>query len=257
MKQNITNPLYHFIYWLLVIAILTLIFGRSWKNSEAAFFYIVFLLPVVIGTSYFFNFFLVPKYLLKKKYTRFALYSFYTLVISLYLEMIVLTFSFIYLVNFNMRNMGPNSSDTLLLAVVLYLVVFLGSFLFLTQQISLHQQEISKLTEESEKMKTPFLEVMSNRQLKRVPYKDILYIESLSDYIKIVTIGNGEIISREKISNIEKKLPDIFLRIHRSFIVHIEKITRFNYDEVEVDNITLNIGRSYKKLVRERLKSDY
>ena len=49
-----------------------------------------------MGTSYLFNFYLVPKYLLSKKYGWFALYFFYLLVISLYLQMWILMFSFMF-----------------------------------------------------------------------------------------------------------------------------------------------------------------
>ena len=254
MKSKISNPYYHVFYWIFVVFILTLVFGRSWGSKLEAFYYISFLLPVVIGTSYFFNYYLVPVFLLKKKYFRFGLYFFYTLIISLYLEIIVLTFSFIYLVNFNIGKMGPNSSDTLLLAILMYMVVFLSSSLLMTQQLSDSHKEINILREDKEKMRKPFLELISNRKTIRIPYDNILFIESLADYIKVNSTKEGEVISKEKISNIEKRLPEIFLRIHRSFIVNTEKITRFNYNDVEIESVILNIGRSYKKQVLHQLK---
>ncbi len=61
--------------------------------------------------------------------------------------------------------------------------------------------------------------------------------------------------SKEKISTIERDLPDSFLRIHRSYIVNTEKISRFDYHGVEVNDILLNIGRTYKKQVLDTLKS--
>ena len=109
-----------------MIIVLTLVFGRSWRNPSAAFYFIGMLFPIVLGTSYFFNYILVPRYYMKKKYLEFGLYTYYTVVVSVYLEMLVLMFSFIYLGNFNLYNMSLNASDTLLLAVVMYLLVFLG-----------------------------------------------------------------------------------------------------------------------------------
>jgi hypothetical protein len=55
------------------------------------------LLPVAVGTSYSFNYFLVPRYLLKKRYKKFSLYLAYLLIVSTWLEMWVITGSFILL----------------------------------------------------------------------------------------------------------------------------------------------------------------
>jgi DNA-binding LytR/AlgR family response regulator len=151
--------------------------------------------------------------------------------------------------------MNPNASDTLLLAVILYLIVFLGSILLMARQIKEKQQLIQQLMVEKEKMKKAFLEIMSNRKVTKIPYQEILYIESLADYIKIITT-NGEIISKEKISHLASRLPELFLRIHRSFIVNTEKIRSFSYNEVQLGELYLNIGRSYREAVREALKSN-
>ncbi len=250
-----TNPYYHIFYWFFVIAILTMVFGMSWGNNVAAFFFITMLLPVVLGTSYFFNYVLVPRYLMKKKYFWFGLYSFYTVVVSLYLEMFVLMFAYMYLGHFSFRILDPNASDIILLAVVMYLLVFIGSFLLMIRQIKENQQTITQLLIEKEKMKKSFLEITSNRKITKIPYDEIIYIESLSDYIKVNTI-NDQIISKERISNLANRLPDIFLRIHRSFIINKERIKNFSYDEILVDNIQLPIGRSYSKAVKEALKKD-
>ncbi len=255
MKLRSSNPYYHIIYWFLIIVVLTLIFGRSWGNTTAAFFFVSMLLPIVLGTSYFFNYVLVPRFYLKKQYFRFGLFSFYTVIVSLYLEMIVLMFAFIYLANFNFGNLGPNSSDTILFGVVLYLLVFLGSLILMARQIKEKQQIIAKLIEEQEKMKTPFLELMSNRKIAKIPFNEILYIESLADYIQVNTL-NGTIVSKEKISNLAERLPEKFLRIHRSFIINKEKVKCFTYNEVEVGDARLNIGRTYKKAVRELLSKE-
>lgn len=253
MNKKSSNPFYHVAYWVFVILILTLVFGLSWGNKTAAFFFIIMLLPIVLGTSYFFNYVLVPKFFLKRKIFNFLLYSFYTIVISLYLEMIVLMFSFIYLGNFSFNNLGPNSSDTILLAVILYLLVFIGSFLLMINQIQENKSTINQLLNENKKMRKSFLEITSNRKLVKIPYDEIIFIESLSDYIKVNTI-NEEFISKEKISKLNSRLPDIFIRIHRSFIINKEKIKTVSYNEVIVSDITLTIGRSYRKLVKEALK---
>lgn len=254
MNLKSSNLYYHIAYWIFVLLILSLVFGLSWGSNLAAFYFISMLLPIVLGTSYFFNYVLVPNFCLKKKYLKFGLYSFYTVIVSLYLEMIVLMFSFIYLGHFSFDNLGPNTTDTILLAIILYLLVFVGSLLLMARQIKENQEKIQKLLLEKEKMKTTHLEIISNRKNTKIPYHDILYIESLVDYIQINT-PSDTIVSKEKISNLAARLPETFLRIHRSFIINKEKVKSFSHKEVVIGEQTLNIGRSYQKLVKEDLKT--
>ncbi len=253
-KSKLSNPVFHVVFWIFVTIILTVVFGRTWGNDLQAFYFISMLLPILMGTSYFFNYYLVPQYLLKRKYFWFALYFFYTLVISLYLEMIVLTFSFIYLANFELEQMAANSRDTILLAVVMYMVVFFGSFLLMVQQLFNSRRELEEMKEERKKMEISFLELTSNRKSVRIPYDEIVYIESLADYIKVHTTTKKEISSKEKISVLEELLPEFFIRIHRSFIVNRAKVTGFNNNEIELGETVLTIGRSFKQTALARLK---
>ena len=168
--------------------------------------------------------------------------------------MMVLLFSFVYMVKLSYDNLNPNATEILLLAVILYLLVFIGSFLLMMNQIAENRQVIQQLLDEKEKMKKSFLEIISNRKMTKIPYDEIIYIESLSDYIKVITI-NEEIASKDKISRLAQRLPDIFLRIHRSFIINTDRIKEVSFDELRVDDVRLTIGRSYRKVVKEILKS--
>ena len=122
-------------------------------------------------------------------------------------------------------------------------------------QIVENRKEIQQLMEEKEKMKKSFLEIVSNRKLVKIPYDEITYIESLSDYIQVNTLKE-QVVSKEKISIIATRLPDIFLRIHRSFIVNTDRIKEVSFDELLVEGITLNIGRSYRNEVKEVLNNN-
>ena len=107
-----------------------------------------------------------------------------------------------------------------------------------------------------------FIFVRSNRRMLKIDFSTILYIESLSDYIKIhidasTKLNKTEtIVTRETISAIEAKLPKHhFLRIHRSYIVCVSKIKSFTNEHIAIKNITLSISRSYKKEVLKILES--
>ena len=95
--------------------------------------------------------------------------------------------------------------------------------------------------------------VRSDRKMVKVRFKEINYIESLSDYVKIFT-DKETIITRETISNIESKLPsNEFLRTHRSYIVSIPKIDSFTNEFLELDKKAIPISRSYKENVLQKL----
>ena len=82
-------------------------------------------------------------------------------------------------------------------------------------------------------------------QLK-VNINDIVYIEGLKDYIKIYRLSDKPLMVKQAISTIEAMLPaDLFLRIHRSFIISINKVTAFTPHDVEIGNIEIPIGRQY------------
>lgn len=98
-----------------------------------------------------------------------------------------------------------------------------------------------------------FMFVRSDRKMVKIDYNEILYIESLSDYVKIFTTEKMDI-TRETITSLEEKLSNKkFLRIHRSYIVSIDKITSYTNEFVEINNKALPISRSYKESVLQKL----
>ena len=62
------------------------------------------------------------------------------------------------------------------------------------------------------------------------------------------------VITKEKISALEEKLPAQFLRVHRSYIVNTAKITAFTAQDVEIGEKEIPIGASYRRQVQDRLK---
>ena len=115
-------------------------------------------------------------------------------------------------------------------------------------------REIIRLEDQQSRLEKGYFTVRSNRRTSRIEYDNMTYIESLADYIKIHQEDGGEIISREKISHIEKELPDRFLRIHRSFIVNTAKITSYSREEVILGEIELPVSRTYRNQVISRLQ---
>lgn len=91
-----------------------------------------------------------------------------------------------------------------------------------------------------------FLYFRADRKMVKVFFRDILYIEALKDYIKIVT-GSKTIVTKYVLSTLIEMLPaSDFLRIHKSYIVAISKIESYNADCIQIANHELPIGRLYK-----------
>lgn len=92
-----------------------------------------------------------------------------------------------------------------------------------------------------------------DKKMVKTRMTDVLYIESVKDYVKVRT-SDKEIITQQKISYLEESLPrDQFLRIHRSFIVNVEKIDAYSASDVEIGKHSVPIGRNYKNDVMKAL----
>ncbi|MEP6712816.1 MAG: response regulator transcription factor [Ferruginibacter sp.] len=101
-----------------------------------------------------------------------------------------------------------------------------------------------------------FITLRADRKNLKVSLNDILYIESLKDYIKVVTI-NKTIVTKQSISSIEETLPkNQFIRIHRSFIVSINKIETFTNEIIEIGKKEMPISRMYKMEVNKVLNTE-
>ncbi len=94
-----------------------------------------------------------------------------------------------------------------------------------------------------------FIYVKENKKVVKLFLCDILYIEGLSEYVKIYTAGK-KIVTKASMANMEEKLADCdFLRIHKSYIVSLRKIEAFTSTTVEIAGKELPVGRSYKSRV--------
>ena len=98
-------------------------------------------------------------------------------------------------------------------------------------------------------IKSDYIFVNSNKKMIRIDFDNMLFIDSIKDYVRIHTV-NETIITKDKISSFVQKLPAAFLRIHRSYIVNSEKIAALTAkDVVLVNDMEIPIGASYKEVI--------
>jgi DNA-binding LytR/AlgR family response regulator len=100
-----------------------------------------------------------------------------------------------------------------------------------------------------------FLFLRADRKNLKIQLHEILFIESLKDYVKVVT-KERTIVSKQSISTIEESLPgQSFLRIHRSFIVSLSKIESFTAGLIQIGKYELPVSRSYRHEVEKTLRA--
>lgn len=95
------------------------------------------------------------------------------------------------------------------------------------------------------------LYLRASRKMVKVFFEDILYVESIKDYIKIFRQHDAPLLVKQSLTSIEELLPsDLFMRIHRSYIVSVNRVTAFTNHDVEIDKIEIPIGRQYSRKMR-------
>jgi DNA-binding LytR/AlgR family response regulator len=91
-----------------------------------------------------------------------------------------------------------------------------------------------------------YIYLREDREMIKVYLNEILYIESLRDYVRVKTTQK-QIITYQKISYLEQKLPEgRFVRIHRSFIIPVDKVSSFTSTTARVGTMDIPIGRNFK-----------
>jgi DNA-binding LytR/AlgR family response regulator len=92
-----------------------------------------------------------------------------------------------------------------------------------------------------------YVYLKSDKKDHKINLDEILYVESLDDYVKVI-LKSATLITRENISTLEQKLPsDQFVRIHRSFLVALKQIQTVSGDGVQLNGKELPFGRAFKK----------
>ncbi len=99
-----------------------------------------------------------------------------------------------------------------------------------------------------------FLYFRADRKMVKVMLKNILYIESLKDYVKIIT-EHGQVVTKYSMVALEAMLPARdFLRIHRSFIIATGQLTSYTTSHVQLAGNELPIGKLYQREVLKALE---
>ncbi len=135
-------------------------------------------------------------------------------------------------------------------------VSFERFFKAITKLNRLMGREISSLITNDTPNPGAFVYLKVERDMKKVFVNDILYLESWKDYIKIFLTDGKSFLAKQSISAMENLLSEHkFVRVHRSFMVSLDKISGYNGLSVQLSELEIPIGRLYKQSVMEKLQA--
>ncbi len=96
--------------------------------------------------------------------------------------------------------------------------------------------------------------VKVDSKMLKINYDDIWYVEAFADYVKIFTAEDRRIVTLQTMKNMEISLPaDKFARVHRSYIVAIDKVKSIGAHEVLVGTKNIPLGKNYKDAFAQRM----
>lgn len=103
----------------------------------------------------------------------------------------------------------------------------------------------------------PYIYLRADYSLVKVPLDDLLYIEGLEDYCKFHFENEAPMIFRITMKGLVEKLPSsMFIRVHRSYIVHLDKVEKARGNTIYLPNKEIPIGRLYKPQLMEYYTKD-
>jgi two-component system, LytTR family, response regulator LytT len=104
-----------------------------------------------------------------------------------------------------------------------------------------------------------FLFIKSEHKIIRINFNEIKYIQGMSEYVRIYLTSSKPIMSLLSLKNLEAQLPeDMFMRVHKSYIVNLQKISIIKRNEIVYDDgITIPISQQYKSKFQEYLDKNF
>lgn len=103
-------------------------------------------------------------------------------------------------------------------------------------------------------MNEGFMFVKADSKMIKINYDEIWYVEAFADYVKIYTGEDRRIVTLQTMKNMEQSLPaDKFARVHRSYIVAVNKVEAIGAHEVKIGTKSIPLGKNYKDAFAQRM----
>ncbi|GAB4228831.1 MAG: hypothetical protein Tsb0034_00160 [Ekhidna sp.] len=227
----------HFAFWLGYY----LLFGFIWASEgdyASSYFLEFVLLPIRIGASYLVLYWLLPRYLLEKRFFSFVLFYLLLLLLGGMMQRFFIHFFYEQQTNFIVAEILEGGA-------VLRAIVLINSttlFLLALKILFLYFEE----KEINQPIHDEKIEVKSDKRYYRIHPSDILYLEGLGNYVTYHLVGGNQIIGYTSLKKACAELPEEFVRIHKSYVVNRQAIISYNQESVEIKpDKFLPVGASY------------
>ncbi|NVK21513.1 MAG: LytTR family transcriptional regulator [Kangiellaceae bacterium] len=224
----------HITFWIAYYITFSFIWSSNY-GLTASFFLEFILLPPRMLAVYSTLYWLLPNFLLKKRYSSFLILFISTLLICAFIQRVFI--HFFYEEIFIQSNSHLWDARALIKASVLIntTVVFV---------LCIKLLGIIEFLLGFTKNQQATLNIKSNRKTYLVEKDDILYIEGLGNYVNYYLKNGDKITSYNSIKKTLENLPDHFIRSHKSFVINKKHITSFNQDSIQISEQTLPRSKS-------------
>lgn len=188
---------YHILFWLFVALFYFFLFSWNSAFREASIIFSLGLLPVAIAETYFFNYKLLPQYLWTKRFSKFFLYSFYTLLTGVWLSFLIVFYALLYILN-SKKAIDPSVLHPELQVMTLNFIVFFAIAVKQIKRTLFMQQEKSELEK---------IQLQTELKLKEAELK--LLKAQIHPHFLFNTLNNLYGLTLEK----SNEAPDLVLRL--------------------------------------------
>jgi DNA-binding LytR/AlgR family response regulator len=127
-------------------------------------------------------------------------------------------------------------------------------FLKAVNKVQLNRDTRNSVSSDSMSFSDGFIFLKADKESHRVPFSDIEYIEAYGNYLK-VHLSKRMILVYETMSSIENRLPVEFLRVHKSFIIPLPKISKISGNRIFINEAEIPVGKFYKKSLLDYLNA--
>ncbi|WP_312767575.1 LytTR family DNA-binding domain-containing protein [Epilithonimonas sp.] len=259
----------HVFYWIAFVLFFGLVWGISDDNYLRNILIQICCLPSRMLLVYVTLFYLFPKFFNQKKY--FSFFISYCVLVAL-TSVFIQRPLFLYFIQPNFLPEFKNNgffilSEIMNTALDINIAAMIPiAYTYLTTIENLEKNN-SKLNEENKLLKEDtviqdnnddsYINLKVDKSVRKIKINDIIFVESLRNYCRI-KLTDSEITVLKTLTSVQELLPESkFVRIHRSFLINKSHIISVSPSKIEINNLTIPVGRKYKDEVKEKLLVDF
>lgn len=229
----------HLAFWLGYYLLFSYIWMRPELGYFASFYLEFILMPVRIMAAYAMLYFLIPHFLVERRYQSFFIGYALLIAVSGLLQMLFGYFFYEKLLLATEQGFALTLSGWVRNCILINTtVLLLGTVKIFMLYIGLLEKQANSTTQSPE-----FILVKSDRRTCKIQLADILYIEGLGNYVTYHLRDGEKKVVYSSLKDTQSQLPEQFLRLHRSYLINKNAIESFNNEEVLIAGHALPRGK--------------